>query len=199
MPTLGTNTTTLNRLPARASTARQGKKKKRKESVRKDFTNFGELQQWLAPWGCTSGTQLTHSGSHEAREMPGLGTQALKPWGLKRQAADNDVLYHSLFSKPITEVGAQEKWLYHPCLSGSSPCLVSQSLRTQTGDAPRTAAIVMQKSNAVKKTLHLCWAVVSKEKDFDCLDQSVHILAYKTNLHKMLGALVLHNIHQKAG
>lgn len=78
MPTLGTNTTTLNRLPARASTARQGGKK-RKESVRKDFTNFGELQQWLAPWGCTSGTQLTHSGSHEAREMPGLGTQALKP------------------------------------------------------------------------------------------------------------------------
>lgn len=131
--------------------------------------------------------------------MPGLGTQALKPWGLKHQAADNDVLYQSLFSKPITEVGAQKRWLYHPCLSGRSPFLVSQSPRTETGNASRTAANVTQKSNAVEETLHLYRAAVSKEKDFDCVDQSVHILTYKTKLDKMLGAPLLHKIHQKAG
>lgn len=120
MPTLCANTTTLNRFPAGAS-AQQGKKKKKKKEVSQE-----RLQKlWWAPTAATSpgvhsGSQLTHAGSCEARETLGLGTQALKPWGLKHQATDNDVLHQSLFSKPITEVGAQETWLYHPCLSGHS-------------------------------------------------------------------------------
>lgn len=152
MPTLGTNTTTLNRFPAGASTTRKGKKKKKKTQSEKTSETLVSSNSGCLP----GGAQLTHAGSREAREMLGLGTQALKPWGLKHQAADNDVLYQSLFSKPITEVGAQEKWLYHPCLSGRSPFLVSQSPRTQTGNAPRTAANVMHKAMQFKK---LCISV----------------------------------------
>lgn len=51
--------------------------------------------------GARNRSCLTQAGLREAREMLGLGTQKLRPRGLKHQATDNDVLYPSLFSKPI--------------------------------------------------------------------------------------------------
>lgn len=131
---------------------KEREKKKKKTQSEKTSETLVSSNSGCLP----GGAQLTHAGSREAREMLGLGTQALKPWGLKHQAADNDVLYQSLFSKPITEVGAQEKWLYHPCLSGRSPFLVSQSPRTQTDNALRTTANVMHKAMQFKK---LCISV----------------------------------------
>lgn len=118
MPTLDTKTTTLMRVLVGPSTTRQGEKKE--DSVRQDFRNFGGLQQWLPPWGCKSSSQLTHVGEREARKILALGTQALKPWGLKHQAADNDVLHQSLFSKPITEVGARKNdYIIPVCLNAA--------------------------------------------------------------------------------
>lgn len=62
MSTLCTNATTLSRFPAGAS-AQQDKKNK---WVRKDLRNFGELQQWLPPRGCTA----VHSSHTLARVRP---------------------------------------------------------------------------------------------------------------------------------
>lgn len=69
---------------------------------------------WCAPAaasspGAQNRSRLTQAGLREAREMLGLCTQELRPWGLKHQATDNDVLYQSLFSKPIRALGASEK------------------------------------------------------------------------------------------
>ena len=59
--------------------------------------------------GARNTSCLTQVELQEAREILGLGTQEMKPRGLQHQGADNDVLYRSLFSKPIRELGAQEK------------------------------------------------------------------------------------------
>lgn len=59
--------------------------------------------------------------------MLGLGTQALKPWGLKHQAADNDVLYQSLFSKPITEVGPRKNGYIIPVSLDAAPFLSAKT------------------------------------------------------------------------
>lgn len=90
--------------------------------------------------------QLTQAGLCEAREMLGLGTQEQRPWGLKHQATDNDVLYQSLFSKPIRGLGAWEKWLYHPCPSGA---FSHPNLQTQTCKALRDAANITDKTESV--------------------------------------------------
>lgn len=132
---------------------------------------------WWAPAAATSpgvhsAPQLTHAGSCEAREMLGLGTQALKPWGLKHQATDNDVLHQSLFSKPITgkmTISSLSVWTQPFFFCQPKP-------QTQAGDALRSGANVTRKSKLYKK------------EDLHGINQSAKILTYKNQSPQNAGS-----------
>lgn len=94
--------------------------------------------------GAQNRSRLTQAGLREASEMLGLGTQELRPSGLKHQATDNDVLYQSLFSKPIRVLGAGGE-VTISSLSIWRQLFLSQTSR-QTGRALRDAAKIIQNS-----------------------------------------------------
>lgn len=125
--------------------ARGGKK----ESVRKEFRNFGELQQLAASPG-------VHKRFTAHTHWPAWGQRDAWPWYTGAEALRVETpssrqwcpLSVSFLKADYRSRGPGKKWRYHPFLSGCSPFLVSQSPRTKTGDAPREAANVAHKSNA---------------------------------------------------
>lgn len=135
---------------------------------------------WWAPAvatspGVHSGSQLTHAGSCEAREMLGLGTQAPKPWGLKHQANRQRCPPSVSFLKADYRSGGPGKMTISSPSVWTRPFFVSQSPETQAGDAPRSGGAV-----SCTKVVHfrkLC-VLASKEEDLDRLDQSAYILIY---------------------
>lgn len=101
-------------------------RKKKKKKSGKTLETLVSYNSGCLP-GAAQAVHSSHAGSRKAREMLGLGTQALKPWGLKHQATDNDVLYQSFSSKPITKVGSQENGYIIPVCLDAAPFLSAKT------------------------------------------------------------------------
>lgn len=100
------------------TSAQQGKTKK-SQSEKISLTSVSSSSGYLpggAQWFTAHTRGLVWGQGHAWPWYTGAEALRAKTPSNRQQCP----LSVSFFSKPITEVGAQEKWLYHPCLSGHS-------------------------------------------------------------------------------